>query len=136
MAGGANMLLLGSLDSEGLHRILQAAVSDGYHVEASPPEILRVTGTGPQLRVWKTGEPLTPPDVVIHKNLSAADPVHALLCSWQRQGVVVLNSPLASQPCHDKWHQQDLFAAAGIPHPRTELVRNPAHLHEFAREHG
>jgi glutathione synthase/RimK-type ligase-like ATP-grasp enzyme len=136
MADGANMLLLGPLDHEGLQRTLQAAVRDGYHVEASPPEILRAAGMGPLMRVWRSNVLLTPPDVVIHKNIKTRDPAHALLCSWERQGVVVLNSPLASQACNDKWHQQNLFAGAGIPQPYTELVRIAAHLYEFAREHG
>jgi glutathione synthase/RimK-type ligase-like ATP-grasp enzyme len=86
--------------------------------------------------VWKAGEPLTPPDVVIHKNVNVADPAHALLCAWERRGVVVLNSARAGQPCHDKWHQQNLFAEAGIPQPYTEVVRLPGQLHAFAREHG
>jgi glutathione synthase/RimK-type ligase-like ATP-grasp enzyme len=132
----AKLLLLGTLDNESLHRIMQAATLAGHQVRAATPAQLRVGGTGPSLRIWKQGEPIGRPDAVIHRHIKVSDCCHALLSAWERQGVVVLNPPAATAACGNKWYHQELFAQAGIPHPPTELVRNPGHLYEYAREHG
>jgi glutathione synthase/RimK-type ligase-like ATP-grasp enzyme len=136
MSEGARVLLVGSLDYEGLARILAQAIRAGYRVNHAAPEDVRVCGTGAAMTVWKLNEPLPTPDVVVHSNIRVVEPLFGLLEAWERRGIPVLNSPQVGHAAVNKWSQQDLLDRAGIPHPHTELVTSREHVHQFAEHHG
>ena len=88
------------------------------------------------MRVWKMGEELVPPLVVLHQNMKVIDPLFCLLETWERRGVLVLNTTLAGHANISKWSQQQRFEESGIPHPHTELVLLPEHLYRFGEARG
>jgi glutathione synthase/RimK-type ligase-like ATP-grasp enzyme len=136
MSDGPRVLLVGSLNTEGLARLLPAAIRAGYQVDHAAPEDLRVCGTGTEMTVWKLDEPLPVPDVVVHTNIRVVEPLFGLLEAWERRGIPVLNPTRVGHAAVNKWSQQDLFDRAGIPHPHTELVTSREHIHQYANRHG
>lgn len=127
---------MGSLDVEGLARLVPAGIRAGFQVDNAAPEDLRVCGTGDAMTAWKMDEPLPTPDAVVHANIRVIDSLFGLLEAWERRGIPVLNSPRVGHAGVNKWSQQDLLDLAGIPHPHTELVASREHVHQFANRHG
>ena len=108
------VLLVGTLDYEGMRHVLQAAITAGYRVDHARPEWLSVSGNGAEMRVWKLGEALARPDLVIHQNMKVFDPLFCVLEAWERQGVLVVNSTQAGHANISKWSQQERFDELGF----------------------
>ena len=136
MAETKRVLLLGTLDDAGLRRVLQAAARCDFELDHARPEWLGVRGNGAGASVWRMGEELARPHLVLHQNMKVMDPLFCLLETWERHGVLVLNSTLAGHANISKWSQQERFEEAGIPHPHTDLVLAPEQLYRFAEQHG
>ena len=135
MTDTQSVLLMGTLDDEGLRRVLQLATTTGYQVDHARPERLRVSGNGAGMRVWKMGEELVPPLVVFHQNMKVMDPLFCLLETWERRGVLVLNTTLAGHANISKWSQQRAVRRVGYPssaHRACAATRAPVSVRRSA----
>lgn len=78
-------------------------------------------------------ERLGPGDIALGRidvrgSVDGVQPGLLTLLELRRAGVTVLNSPAALLRAHDKLRTARIFAASGVPHPRTEHVTQASPL--------
>jgi RimK family alpha-L-glutamate ligase len=121
-------------NDHGINRLCEAAAQQGIELVVYRPEQFDVVvGAG----IYIDGRPTRLPDFLLPRlGAETTYLAFSIIRYLELQGVVTCNSSSAVEGVKDKLLMSQRFVAAGLPSPRTMLIKNPICLDFIVHEFG